>query len=553
MVILNIMEKVEFVPDRIDSCLGFADGSPKTKALAGYHMLRLIHGILIVHSGVIFAGIITFEALRLTDCLSDDDGGGGGCGNAESVDNSSNEPCTKLWGLMKADSLLTTIATVASIFVAVFSAFLGTAMDFSPYRKKIGTVGVLLCIFGVLLCATIVDPTEVTIAICSFGLFLVFVFKDVIILTIDCFAPELSEFSYEVATAIATGYLWLYSTEVGGIIFFVVIGLFISSTALYGLVVSLAVALMIAVIFPVCFDRLPNVRAARDIPSNFTFIQFTVFRLRALMGEVRKDFPDLGLLIASNMIFDPALNTLFIAAVLLLVSKYKFSASEVSMLLGLAICCAIPGALVCKWVCSTKILDSLFVESPTNKAYEVRLREVEVEMVVADNSTGIEVGVDNSTGIEDGAGNSTGIEASFMTHPSRMKYSLIFGLLATCVTTACGALLMQPCAFPLGCVFGGLWGFWLAWCWNSATMLRAALVPGGSEAEFSGLASATTSAFSWLPSLIFTVSNELWTLTGAMLVMNVFFIAGALIVACMDIDRAVKARHHTLELRRWAL
>jgi hypothetical protein len=137
-------------------------------------------------------------------------------------------------------------------------------------------------------------------------------------------------------------------------------------------------------------------------------------------------------------------------------------------------------------------------------------------------------------------------------HTKRIKYSLILGLMMTITVTCFGTYCMQPCNIALACLFGLLWGFCLAWTWNCCSMLRSALVPGGSEAEFCGLVFATTNAVNWIPTLIFTIANEVGSIEAAMMSLNVYFVIGIFVMCKVDIDRGLIARNMSMSLRRWA-
>ena len=76
-------------------------------------------------------------------------------------------------------------------------------------------------------------------------------------------------------------------------------------------------------------------------------------------------------------------------------------------------------------------------------------------------------------------------------------------------------------------------------------------MPGGCEAEFAGLTYVSFNTLQWLPLLVFSVANEVWSIDAAMLLLNVFFLVGIGVLMCADIRRGLEARGRTLEARRW--
>jgi hypothetical protein len=137
-------------------------------------------------------------------------------------------------------------------------------------------------------------------------------------------------------------------------------------------------------------------------------------------------------------------------------------------------------------------------------------------------------------------------------HPKRIKIALFWALWLTVANTILVVQILPACNMGLACLFGCLWGFLLSYCWNCLSMLRMSLVPGARESEFAGLYLAIYSSMIWLPLLVFSVANELWSIDGALYVLTAFFGFGAVVLLGVDVDRALKAREATLSMRRWA-
>eukprot|EP01032_Pedospumella_encystans_P013085 gene13085-15087_t len=553
-------------PDCLDRCLGFFNGSPKNKAATGYYMLRIIFSVIVVHSGIIFASVITYAALEVTNCTGSSNDDGGACGASDDGGNDDSEQCKRLWGLLKPDSLLTVVGTAAAIFLAVSAAVTGTTMDVTPYRRQIGLFGNVLCTLGMILCLSLVQPTESTLAVAAVGLMLVLIFKDYLNLQIDSYGPELSKDPAEIGTAVTAGFTWALVSEVFLIIVWTVVGMGMSND-LFGFVVSLGSIGMMIVCSIVSYRRLPDVPSAYILPADTNIFRFTFARLRKTATETYYQYPDLGLLLVSAMIFDPALTAVFAAAVLILVSKYHFSASSVTLLLGLAIISAIPAVPLSCWLASTPRLDWLFgheavVVMVPEKAHDEQNDPEEATIttqeVILDDHTVLS---DENIATLDEHAAAESIDASQIPvepqipprfHPHRVKIFLILGLLLTIANTILVVVILKACQFGLACVFSVTWGFLLSFCWNSLSMLRIALVPGGRESEYAGLYLALYSSMIWLPLFVFSVANEIWNINGAMYVLTIFFGIGAILLACVNIDRALAVRLDSLGRRRWA-
>ena len=136
-------------------------------------------------------------------------------------------------------------------------------------------------------------------------------------------------------------------------------------------------------------------------------------------------------------------------------------------------------------------------------------------------------------------------------HPHRTRCFLMLGLLLVIINNLCVISLPLSCNLGLACLLSSLWGFELSFCWNSLSMLRAALVPGGRESEFAGLYLAMYSGMIWLPLFVFSLANEVWNIDGALYVLIIFLAIGMFILAFVHMDRALASRKHTLDKRRW--
>mmetsp|Transcript_2981 Transcript_2981/g.6346 ORF Transcript_2981/g.6346 Transcript_2981/m.6346 type:complete len:562 (-) Transcript_2981:185-1870(-) len=536
------MKDSPWTPDFLDRFLGWSKDSPKNSAATGFYMLRIVFSTITVHSGIIFAGIITYQALKVTHCLKDISESGSCGGSTDDYDDE--KECTRLWGLIKPDSLFPVLGTAAAIVMAISASLVGTAMDFTNHRRQLSLVGNMMCVLGLLLCVSIVNPTETTLLVSTVGLFVILIFKDFNIMANEAYAPELSEDPVEVATAVTTGYFWLTTNNVALIIFWVIISLIVPQSA-FGGVVSVGTALLVAINTAICYRRLPDVPAARVLPPNSNIAKHTFVRLRDLACECYSDYPDLGITLLAGMVFDPALVSIFAAAILVLISKYRFTAEQSTMIIGVGIVGAIPAGLCARWVATTPLLDR-FETFRTGRPFD---------QPVTPTSDDGEESVEKAIELQGSAG--PGPECAMdpvqmQAHPQRMLNCLRTGLVGVIVITVLVPTTLTPCNMGLAMVFCACWGFSLVFCWSFYQMLRTAIVPGGREAEFAGLNLSMFSALIWLPLLVFSIANEVWSITGAILLLNVFFVVGIAILSCVDVNKAMAAQAQTLNQRRWA-
>jgi hypothetical protein len=579
-------------PDLLHRILDIGHGGPQVPALVGYYLHKIIFSLMIVHSGVVFAGVLTYEALEVAGCLPKSDDDGGDHCSSSSTDDDDTNACRKLWGLIKADSLLTVIATAAAIVLAISSIFMGTFMDITHHRRLIGIISTSICIASISLCVAIISPSEATIAICSIGLFILFIFKDLHFLVIESYVPEISHISSELSHAISVASAWLYGGEVLHIIVWVIVGFFITGP-LYGFIVTLGTVVLMCIYTPLSYHRLPSVPAVLTLPPDTTLFSYTLTHQRKLFLDIYSNFPDLGIVIAANMVYDPALGALFIAAIQVLVSKYHFTSSEIPIILGVAIICATIGAFLCKY---SSLLDipccvhsaAVTAPAPGENAAAVSPSstpclppgattgaltdlpssscrdnvEAESEERVLEKSDILQSLTDlTALGLPALEPLSLPSQSSLILSPAlsssryilanRLKHNIMGGLGAVIVITLCGTFFLKPCDLPLACGFGALWGISLAYCWTSGNLLRATLIPGGKEGQFAGLLVSTGNLLSWLPLLIFSIANEVWTIEGAMVTLTGFYLLGIFILSLCRTDRGVTAALNTLSSRRW--
>jgi hypothetical protein len=505
-------------PDWLDRLLRCGPGGPHTRAVTGFYLLRIIFAVTLTHSGVVYAGVLTYEAIKFTDCLEDDDSSGSGScsdGSDGSDDDwysdgsahthTHTDTCRRLWGILKPDSLLTVIATAAAAVLAVSSIFVGTLMDVTPHRKQIGMFFACMCVCGDTFCLAIVGvgvgrvDSGVCIAVASLGLFVTYVFKNFHFILIESYAPELSVKHDEVSRALSVAGVWMYAVQVLTIMLWVTVAFIGFSDATYGFVVTAGTILLLLVLIPVCFSRLPNT-PARHVKEmeHTTLLRYSLSRQKMMFLDVYYNFFDLGIYYVANAIYDPALLALFVAAIQILVSKYKFTSDQIPIIMGIAIVSAVVGAFIPRYIV-------VFFR----KRHDARAA---------------------GSGSE-GECESEGVDYEPMldaVHPSVYKYLIIADLILLSCVTVCATYFLQPCNVGLACIFGVLWGCTLAFCWTCGNIMRSSLIPGGSESEFAGILMTTTSATSWIPLLVFSIANEFWTIEGGMLTLVGFFLVGKL-------------------------
>ena len=137
-------------------------------------------------------------------------------------------------------------------------------------------------------------------------------------------------------------------------------------------------------------------------------------------------------------------------------------------------------------------------------------------------------------------------------HAHRVRAALVVSLALTIIVTILVVQALTPCNFGLAAVFSCLWGFLLSYSWNSHSMLRIAVVPGGRESEFAGLYLAAYSSMIWLPLFVFSVANEIWNIDGALYILTIFMGIGGFVLFFVNLERGLLTRLNSLSERRWA-
>jgi hypothetical protein len=559
---------------RLGECLRCVRHTPRGRAFWGYIFVKIIQALLTAWGGIVYAGVLTYEALRVTDCLPADDSsacrtdsGGGGSDDADDTPG-----CRRVWGLVTPESLLTVIATAGAVVIALSSAFVGNYMDSTPYRRQIAVAGVFSIGLFMFVCAAILYPSEDILILCSISLFLLTILKEVLSFTVETYAPELSAESSEVAAAITAGNLWFYSCMVLWLLVMTVAGVGLSSS-MFGFVSTVLTACAVLAVAFCAFSRLPDVPAAHarpagpgeSLPLSLSLARASLLQLRALAAKTYLEYPDIGLVLLANMLFDPALNAIFVVAIQVLVSAYHFTSQEIPIIFLCAVIFSVPGIICSKLVTTSKLWEYFEddEEDSTSPGTVASTQVVGNDIKSSKGKTAVSDAVDielvdSSAGdvmIEEDFGNSLDMAevmpGTVLRHPRRIVLSLCGGLAGVTLVTLAAPFILQPCNLGLAILVGCMWSFCMCYNWNCSTMLRAALVPGGSEAEFAGLAIVAFNVLSWLPLLIFLLMANTGYLIEAMWSLTAFFAAGFAVLCCVDAKRGAAARDKTMHLRRW--
>lgn len=465
-------------------------------------------------------------------------------------------------------------------------------MDITDWRRQFGLAAYGLALVGMALCLSISTPNEGTLILCSIGLIMIVICKAYVLVQVDSYGPELSQVQAEVGTAISGAFAWSLICNVLLVILWSLIGMGMTNSE-YGLAVTIGSMILAALCSIVTYRRLPDVPAAHKLPEGVNIVQHTFRRFATLISETYRDYPDLGLIIFAGMLFDPALTAILAAAVSIMISRYSFSADQVTMILGLAIIAAIPAVPLSRWIPSTPSLTWLFNDAhdpnatvfpsaidpkaPVGAGLEMTedLPYLGVPTHPVDDAEAGGGGNGNGAGAAAEEGetakmapaasltttpNSSGMEEQqvgqghkhvTVFHPYRVRAALIVGLALTILNTILLVQILTPCNFGLACLFSAIWGFLLSFCWNSNSMLRISVVPGGRESEFAGLYMAVFSSMIWLPLFVFSVANEVWSIGGALYILTIFMGLGGLVLFFVRLDRGLAARQRTLGMRRW--
>lgn len=390
------------------------------------------------------------------------------------------------------------------------------------------------------------------------------------VIATESYEPELSQNPSHVSTAVSLGAGWFYLTEISSTVMFLIVGFFVPAH-LYGFVATLGFCAMMLFLMPIAYNNLPNVPAARNIPLGETFFSYSFTRLRVLATELHTSYPDLGLLIMSYMIFDPAMQAIFGAAVLVMEGRYHFTPAEMPIILGCGIAMSVPGVVASRWILPSKgvIKDQSADHSANDGANPNSAREggsMREELLAGETQSSDDPKTqrislsDQHEGrdLTDDQGDALHLinpetQAIEIGYARSMLWCTVGGLVALSAVSVAAPLLMQSCNLPLGCMFGAFWGFSLAFTWNSFAMLKTAITPGGSESEIAALFTVSSKLIGWLPLLVFTIAIEVWTIEGALWSLVLFYAVAIFVLCCVNLENAIKAQHKSLSLRRWAV
>lgn len=441
--------------ERLSSCIRCVKGTPSGRPFWGYIFVRNVQSLLTAWGGIIFAGIITYEALRVTDCLPPDDTRA--CSRKSSDDEEDDTPnCRRLWGLVAPEALLTVIATAGAVVLALCSAFVGNYMDSTPYRRQIAMCGTCLVAIFTFICAAIVAPSEEVLLLCSVSLFILSCLKEILNMTIESYAPELSSISTEVAAAITSANLWYYVTMTAWLLVFAIVGTGLSSST-FGFASALITGTFIIIFAFGAFSRLPNVPAAHLPPNDLSVVEASLIQLKSLAKRTYKDYPDLGLVLVAIMFFDPALQAVFTVAIQVLIGAYHFTSQDIPIIFLCAVVVSVPGIAFSKFVTSTTLWE--YIEKTDLVPSDLPIESVTVETEFGSSLEIIE-----------------SIPTPVMRHPGRILICLRGGLITVISVTIMAPFILQPCNIGLAILVGCMWSFCLCFNWNCSSMLRAALV-----------------------------------------------------------------------------
>jgi hypothetical protein len=456
--------------------------APHSSAFNGYILLRILQSVYVAWGGIIFAGIIVYESLRVCDCLPEGDSPK--CHVDDSEDDTSSR-CKKLWGIMSPESLLVVIATAAAVVLALTMAFVGTIMDSTPHRKGITAVCVFVSVIFTFVCVCIAWPSSTTIIISAISLFIITLAKEVFALALESYAPELSSKNSEISTAITAGNMWLYAGLLINLIIMVVISVIVGGRE-YSFVVTAFSGFYVTALAYYVFVNLPSVPPSRTHPPDQSVFQITVTQVTKVVHSVATEHPDIGLVYLANMFCDPALNAIFVVAIQVLVGSYNFTSSEIPIIFIFSVIGTLPGVLCSRWAAESSLWDRVEAlmgtgESDVSQADD-KPTEVQSEVAPSDEDAASEVMATESRRESDAALIHADVSYVEMTspnlykHPGRVKILWIAGLIFVSLVTLSAPFILKPCAMGNAIVMGFLWGFCMTFCWNSSTMLRAVLV-----------------------------------------------------------------------------
>lgn len=448
-----------------------------------------------------------------------------------------------LGGSIAVTSVVSTLATIEGVISPVISPFLGGIADTTPNRKPLlgiafAVVATTLVLQGVFFLSEDtdrVDPSsdsgeplarpllysdEALIGLAIVILINVVTYELAALLTVS-YSPELTKDETEQMGFIADS----YAANNGSQLFFLIIVIGISlvlglNSFEQGAVGAFVCAAYSSALFYWGFSKLGS---RRDIDPELNKACCGTRQLFDAFMHMVRNYPQvLKYLISWG--FSAAAVTSSVALATTYFQLYLgYSGQNVSILLGIALLCSVPGSILSRiW----------------HKKFGISVKKLYIIINVCYGATFLLAPVTLvSERIVPGNGTQS-----------------IFGKCENATTEAAVGFSAPDHVFYLALLFVFFNGIFLGHIYPLNTQFYALLIPGGEENTYYGMKVTTSKVLTWLPPLVFTVVSEAYDgdLRFALLANGFMFLAGATVAVFIDVEQGRRDIEHTLKFRQGA-
>ena len=368
----------------------------------------------------------------------------------------------------RPSSLLSNIAVLSGVLSTLFLPLFGAIVDYTPYRKQVGTYTAICLILLKALEFFLVGPSNTWLLVALLQIVAGILYS--LHITVSyAYICELSNDLQELTHYNSNFYSIIFAAN---LIFLVLVVVVVTvrnvadddvATARVSQV--LCTLLASAFFLPAwCLpSMIPSRPANHPLPPHFQNSSTPVYdllslgfqKIRTTALSIHQQYPDLKSLLLCITFGEAATTALVTISTTYMTLILQMNTTEISIVFVVVLLAGIPGAKLGGWV-ATKLA------SPSSNS-------VVYSIMLCDSLLMI----------------STTLASCWLTSPERKRFAWIFGV---------------------------LWGICLGWQAPMHTTAFITLIPKqyeGSEAEFMGTYILAGSIFSWMPPLLFTFLNEM--------------------------------------------
>ena len=448
-----------------------------------------------------------------------------------------------LGGSIAVTSVVSTLATIEGVISPVISPFLGGIADTTPNRKPLlgfvfAIVAFTLVLQGVfflsrdtdrldpssdsgeVLAEPLLASDEALIGLAVVVLINVVTYELAALLTVS-YSPELTKDETEQMGFIADS----YAANNGSQLFFLIIVIGISlavglNSFEQGAVGAFICAVYSSALFYWGFSKLGS---RRDIDPELNKACCGTRQLFDAFKHMLFNYPECAKYLVSWGFSAAAVTSSVALATTYFQLYLGYSGTNVSVLLGIALLCSVPGSILSRiW----------------HKKFGVGVKKLYIIVNVLYGATFLLAPV---------------TLVSERIQPGNATLS-IFGRCENVTENAAVGFAAPDYVFYLAILFVFLNGILLGHIYPLNTQFYALLIPGGEENTYYGMKVTTSKVLTWLPPLVFTVVSEVYDgdLRFALLANGFMFIAGATIALFIDVQKGRADIEHTLKFRQGA-